>query len=291
VAVCLSGRYYGALVSATSANGEIISYPTATYEIDDVSSGSQEPYFDTTGAIIYFRTPQLSDGSHKIDITVKTANDTNQFLLDFFLVTPSANGGSSGVETSRTPPTSTSTSSGLPIVTSHATPVGAIVGGVVGGIAGIAILSILAWYFLRRRSRGGQAYYFDKPTPGDILAGEDHVEPFNANATTPAPSSTGFTGQGPQSAYSDGSSNQPLNRQTLPSQYSQSGPSDASGPTHVSGITAQPRVGKAALIAQQFQDVQPPVQYEDSGVRFNPNGEEAGPSHLPAEVPPSYTPQ
>ena len=96
--------------------------------------------------------------------------------------------------------------------------------------------------------------------------------------------------------YSDGSSNQQLNpsvRQTLtsthPSRYSESGPSE-SGPTYVSGNTAQPRMGKAALIAQRYQNVQEPVQLEDSGIRFNEGREEEpGSSRLPAEVPPSYT--
>jgi hypothetical protein len=137
-----------------------------------ITAGSQKPFFDSTGSIVYFETPQLADSTHKIDITVTTANWTNQYILDFFLITPSAGGSHSGVETSRSVPTSTSSSSSLPIVTTSSTPVGAIVGGVVGGIAGIAILAIGLWWFLRRRSRGGQAYYFDKPTPGDILAGE-----------------------------------------------------------------------------------------------------------------------
>lgn len=123
----------------------------------------------------------------------------------------------------------------------------------------------------------------------------DHVEPFNA--TTPAPSTAGFSGSGPRSAYSDGSSTQPLNPsfgQTVgtsdPSRYSQSGPSET-GQTQFSGTSGQPRVGKAALIALQNQDVQQPVQFQDSGIRFNENGEqEAGPSQLPTEVPPTYTP-
>jgi len=178
-------------------------------------------------------------------------------------------------------------------VTAQSTPVGAIVGGVVGGIAGIAILLLALWYFLRKRSSGGRAYYFDKPTAGDILSGEDNVEPYNATATTPAPSSAGFS-QGPQTAYSD-SSSQPLNPPisqsvTNPSRYSQSGPSEA-GMTYVSGTSGQPRVGKAALIALQNQEGQQPVQFQDSGIRFNENGEqEAGPSVLPSEVPPTYTP-
>jgi len=126
------------------------------------------------------------------------------------------------------------------------------------------------------------------------LALLDHVEPFSAPATTPAPSSAGFSGRGPQSAYSD-SSSQPLNPTfgqavTDPSRYSQSGPSET-GQTYVSGSSGQPRVGKAALIALQDQGAQQPVQLQDSGIRFSENGEqEAGPSQLPTEVPPTYTP-
>lgn len=280
---------YGGLLT-DARNGSIVSYPIADYKVDGFSAGSQTPWLDSTGQVVYFQTPKLADGTHRIDINVTTANATNQFIIDCFLISPSIGGVHSGVSTSRSVPTPTSTSSSLPIVTSQSTPVGAIVGGVVGGIAGIAILALALWYFLRKKSSGGRAYYFDKPTAGDILAGEDHVEPFNAAVTTPAPSSAGFT-QGPQSAYSDGSS-QPLNptfRQTLtdPSRYSQS----EAGQTYVSGSSGQPRVGKAALIAQQNQGTQQPVQYEDSGIRFNENGEqEAGPSQLPTEVPPTYTP-
>jgi len=274
-------------------NGTIVSYPTAKYTIDDSPGGTQNPWYDSsTDSVVYFFTPKLADGTHEIDVTVTTANETNPYVIDFFLVTPNAGGGSpSGVVTSRNVPTPGSgpTSSTVPIVSSTATPVGPIVGGVVGGIAGIALLIFGLWYFLRRRS-GGQAYYFEKPTPGDILAGEAHVEPFNATpATTPAPSSAGFTGRGPQSAYSDGSA-QPLNP-SLGQATGQSGPSET-GLTYVSGSSVtQPRTGKAALIAQQFRDVEEAVQLEDSGIRFNENGQQAaGPSQLPSEVPPTYTP-
>lgn len=79
----------------------------------------------------------------------------------------------SSIVASSSAPSSTSTSSGIPIATTKSTPIGAIVGGAVGGIIGITTLALaLLWYFLRRRSRGGQAYYFEKPTPADILAGE-----------------------------------------------------------------------------------------------------------------------
>lgn len=140
--------------------------------LSPITAGSQKPWLDTNGAVVYFQTPQLSDATHKIDITVTTANWTNQYILDFFLITPSTGGAHSGVGTSRSVPGSTSSSTSVPIVTTHSTPVGAIVGGVVGGIAGIAILAIALWYFLRKRTSGGRAYYFDKPTSGDILAGE-----------------------------------------------------------------------------------------------------------------------
>jgi len=134
--------------------------------------GSQTPWIDDTGAVVYFQTPKLADGTHEIDVTVKSANMTNQFIIDYFLITPLAGAAGSGVETSRSIPTATSSSSSIPISITHGANVGAIVGGVLGGIAGIAILVIVAWYFLFRRRRGGQAFYFDKPNPGDILAAE-----------------------------------------------------------------------------------------------------------------------
>jgi hypothetical protein len=218
---------------------------------------------------------------------VTTANNTNLFIVDFFLITPSS-GGSSGVQTTRVAPSATSS---IPVTVTHAVPVGAIVGGIVGGIALIAVLSILAYYFLRRRSGGGRAYYFGDTGAADVLSGEgllDNVEPFTS-ATSPPPSSAGYR-TGPQSAYSDGSS-QPLNptmRQTVgssyPSQYTQSAPSEA-GLTNIT----QPLTGKAALIAQQHQNVQEPTLHQDSGMRFNED-QEPGPSQLPTEVPPTYTP-
>ena len=122
---------------------------------------------------IYFETPRLAGGFHKINILVTVANETNQFVLDYFLVTPSTGGHHSEVETSPSAPSSTPMPSDLQIVTAQSIPVGTIVGGVVGGIAGILIIVLtLLWYFLRKRPRSGQAYYFEKPTPADILAGE-----------------------------------------------------------------------------------------------------------------------
>ena len=88
--------------------------------------------------------------------------------------------------------------------------------------------------------------------------------------------------------------NPPVRQSTLgsnlPSQYTQLASNDG-GVTYVTGTSAQPLTGKAALIAQQQQNVQQPVQFQDSGIRFNENAEQgAGPSQIPNEVPPSYTP-
>jgi hypothetical protein len=97
----------------------------------------------------------------------------------------------------------------------------------------------------------------------DLFALLDHIEPFDATTATTAPLSAGFSEQHPQ-----------------PSQ---------SGSTHVPGTPAQPGTGKAVLTAQRYPDVQPPVVLEDSGARFNANGEqEFGLSQFPNEVPPSY---
>jgi hypothetical protein len=127
------------------------------------------PYFDSdNSSVIYFATPTLANGTHTINVTVTAANDTSLYIIDYFLVIPSG-GDTSGVETTRAAPSSTSS---VPVVTTQSTPVGAIVGGIVGGIAGIAIVAIAVYYFLFRRSRGGRAYYFEKPGAGDVLSGE-----------------------------------------------------------------------------------------------------------------------
>ena len=131
------------------------------------------------------------------------------------------------------------------------------------------------------------------------LALPDHIEPFDATAVTSATLSSRFSGWGSQSAYLDAGSNQPLSPtfawtpvSLLQPQYSQSGPRNPTSPIRVSGTWTQPRIGKGGLRAQQYHDVRPPVQFDDSGVRFNGNGEQAAdPSQLPNEVPPSYAPQ
>lgn len=128
------------------------------------------PYIDNeTNSLVYKATPQLADGVHTINVTVTMANDTNLYIIDFFQVLPNGGGVSSGVGSTHTVPSTTSTGS---TTATRSTPIGAIVGGVVGSVAGILVLVIAGYYFLSRRSRGGQAYYFEKPDPADVLAGE-----------------------------------------------------------------------------------------------------------------------
>ena len=82
-----------------------------------------------------------------------------------------------------------------------------------------------------------------------------HVEPFDIDY--PAPLSAGFSSPGPQAAYPDNPSSPSFGQMvTRPnsSRESQSGTSETAL-TYVSESPAQPRVGKAALIALRDHDV------------------------------------
>ena len=118
----------------------------------------------------------MTDGPHKIDVSVTTTSPNNPWIIDYLLVFSNSNSGPSGVVATRPvptpgPATSTPSSSG-PNVIIPPTPVGAIVGGVVGGIAGIALLIFALWYFVGGRPRGSQAHYPEKRTAGNIFDGE-----------------------------------------------------------------------------------------------------------------------
>ena len=87
------------------------------------------------------------------------ASQNNLFMVDWFAFTFIAGG-------------LNSTSTPVPTPPPHPTHIGAIVGGVVGGLVGIAILIVGLWRFLRRSSRGEQAYYFEKPNPVNMVIDE-----------------------------------------------------------------------------------------------------------------------
>ena len=97
------------------------------------------------------------------------------------------------------------------------------------------------------------------------------------------------------SAYSDNSSypwSQPFSQpmpmtRPLPSSYRHTSPSETST-TFVSGTSAEPRSGKAALIAQQYENVQ--QRYPDSEMRFDEDEElEPAPLRPLRDIPPTYS--
>ena len=91
----------------------------------------------------------MTDGTHEIDFTVTSANETNQFVFDYIIIIPSTNvftsqSASSSTATSSSSSLTTTTSSGLPTATPHSNHVGAIAGGTVGGaiVIGIVIFAL-----------------------------------------------------------------------------------------------------------------------------------------------------
>lgn len=58
---------------------------------------------------------------------------------------------------------------------------------------------------------------------------------------------------------------------------------------HQSDNQTQPWTGNAALVAQQSEDAQQPIRYEDSGIRFGVHEGEPGPPQSQKGVPPTYT--
>jgi len=208
---------------------------------------------------------------------VTTANETNLFILDYILIIPSA-------------PT--------PVMATQSLPAGAFVGGIVGGIAGIVVILALAlWYSMRKRS-GGYQRLGTPSTPADTLTSEVSrafhpylVEPFDpTTAFTPF---AGFSGLGPRDAHPDSPlspSFGPVVINPNPLRSNHPDPNETVL-THVTGNSAQPRFGKAALVALRNQGLQEPVLPQDSGARFGGNLEqEASSSRLHIDIPPTYTP-
>lgn len=112
------------------------------------------------GRITYFQALDMTDGNHKIGVVVTSANETNQFIVDYFSILP----GPGGSNTSNSAPASTVTSSGPPTAATHSTPVGAIAGGVVGGVA---LLAVVLCYFQKRFRT------HKKPDPGGKLSADE----------------------------------------------------------------------------------------------------------------------
>ena len=126
--------------------------------------GPQRPFRDSSQRIIYFQSLSLEYGTHTVNLTVTTASPSNPFIIDWYSFSFPADEPTSGVHT----PTSTSTSATV----THPTRVSTIVGSVVGGLTGLAVLTIALYYFLKKRSRGEQAYDLEKPNLVDGMVSE-----------------------------------------------------------------------------------------------------------------------
>lgn len=164
-------------------DGNLISYPTGAYLVDgELVSNSIKPYrYGPYQAFLYFRTEQLADATHTINITVTRANWTNRFAIDVFFVTPALN---------PSPPISTST---LPTNTAR---VGAIIAGVAGCVVGIFALIITLYCFMWRKSRRRKACCSGRSNAVDVLA-YPNVKPFDSPT---ASRTSSFVGSDTQSA-------------------------------------------------------------------------------------------
>lgn len=128
--------------------------------MDYGTAGSSEPYTDSTG-IVYYKSPSLAATNHTLIVNVTDAGPNYPYALDYAMYVPDANTPS---ETSGTSTTQTSVAN-APSVSKK--DIGAIVGGVIGGVAALIIVGLTVFYFMRKKRN--QPYYFDKPTPEQML--------------------------------------------------------------------------------------------------------------------------
>lgn len=265
---------HGALNNTSlTQDGHFVSYPTAEYVVDGVPAGPQQPYYNSVGDIVYFDTQSLADGPHTVKVTVTSANQSNPFIVDYYVYVFVA-GSNSTIYVTQTPSPS------------HKGRIGEIVVGVVAGLAILALLIIGLIYFMKRSRRNrmdmNQVDIFEKPNTVDMISDEYRPEPFTpgGSAITPLPgSSTQVWNSAGGSNWQAGSSFGQSGVGSLPSQHPHS------------DITTQPASSRKALIAaRQGAGAQESIQLQDSGIRFGAHQEEVpAPPPKPVEVPPTYT--
>ncbi|KAK8925556.1 hypothetical protein VCV18_005985 [Metarhizium anisopliae] len=127
----------------------------------------------TTFPIYYHATETTSSGTTTIGYTLTTSSTTS-------------------TSTTTTPPPP-------PPPNSTSTPVGAIVGGVIGGLAGLAILGLSAFMFLRRRRKKRAL----SPTQQPFVSEYSYASGYPVSSVTESVNSTPFQAPGP--AYSPSS--------------------------------------------------------------------------------------
>ncbi|KAK7688892.1 hypothetical protein QCA50_007583 [Cerrena zonata] len=256
-----------------------------------------------TGDVEFYTSPVLSDGQHTLFANVTSCSSNHLYIMLSILYVPSSI--TSVASASRTVissfPTSSNTVSGSS--ESHSsTPVGAIVGGVIGGVALLIISAIAIWFFCFR-PRHGQPYFYKSAEAGDLLSQE--VKPFNvpgpqsppSTASSPpsqgpnsyyaptfAPASPPASDTGGSSTYGGGSGTAHTRQSFAPSttlSVANPGLTVRSSPNQ-----PQSKAAEAGLLSVP----QEATYHADSGVRFGPSGEASGSGTVPADVPPSYTP-
>lgn len=63
-------------------------FPSATYSIDSGSAGNSSPYTESSGQVIYYKSPQLSSAKHTLLVNVTSASNETPFFIDAFVFTP-----------------------------------------------------------------------------------------------------------------------------------------------------------------------------------------------------------
>ncbi|TFY58356.1 hypothetical protein EVJ58_g6471 [Rhodofomes roseus] len=251
-------------------------------------------------------------GQHQLVFNVTNATADNLFVLEFVLYqgtgsTTSGVAGESATATSlATDVGAASTPSAAGASSGSSTNVGAIVGGVVGGVAGLAIIGILGFFWLRGRNK--RPYFYAEA--GELLRDEVKPTPFTQGSgiepdvpykRTPEMSSCRGA---PPTQYTA------VNAQNQPAQASEAGDSSAyssaagsSRPTLTviggPAVTSSPNQTRSKAAEAGLLSVAQPqhaMYHADSGMRFDASGQPqasgSGGAHearTPTDVPPSYS--
>ncbi|KAH8100269.1 hypothetical protein BXZ70DRAFT_907396 [Cristinia sonorae] len=246
-------------------------------------------------------------GEHTLVMRVTTASKDTPFLLDQILYAPEAETPRPGVTYNQTtPPQVTVTVSSVPGPSHSSVSTGAIVGIVVGGVVALLVAGLLAFWFYRKRMHPAKPFYYGDADAAEMLQeeGTTGVTLTDAKETPPSrpPNHSESNSHPPasESSCSHGSSRDSHDFTITPYQpsvtYSTSldrsnsnRDSDSSPPATRFPPGLDPPLGKAAESALFTVTEDEPVYHQDSGVRLGGHGSREG-IHIPAEVPPTYTP-
>ncbi|KAH9833728.1 uncharacterized protein C8Q71DRAFT_725501 [Rhodofomes roseus] len=287
----------------------------STYSIDGASPNTYvgpSNVTETQSEVEFFISPMLSAGQHQLVFNVTNATADNLFVLEFVLYqgtgsTTSGVAGESATATSlATDVGAASTPSAVGASSGSSTNVGAIVGGVVGGVAGLAIIGILGFFWLRGRNK--RPYFYAeagellrdevKPTPFTQGSG---IEPDVSYKRTPEMSS--YRGPPPTQYTAVNAQNQPAQASEAGDSSAYSSAAGSSRPTLTviggPAVTSSPNQTRSKAAEAGLLSVAQPqhaMYHADSGMRFDASGQPqasgSGGAHearTPTDVPPSYS--